>query len=229
MTDNNADYILKTALATFDRENPIDQELPQSTSGTKGKWLEHTTTAVAPFIKDWDIAQAWQWDAWPERQTYFPQLLTAQDPGIDVVAVTNDGDYIAIQCKARKLDNSGRGGSIGSAELNKFIANATNQLWSERWLATNGDNPISKNSLMQTKYSDPNRPIKEVNVHADVLKQLADDTANAPEPCPHCKISCVEPDPAPPNRPNNVCRTTQFRKASLSCKSRYSPIAEVSP
>lgn len=214
MTDNNADYILKTALETFDRENTADQSLPSNTSGTKGKWLEHLTTAVAPFIKDWDIAQAWQWNAWPDRHAKFPEL-SAIDPGIDVVARTNDGDYIAIQCKARKLNERGHGSPIHSTELNKFNSNTLSSIWAERWLATNGDNDISVNALMQTDHSDPNRPIKHINVHAAVYDQRVHNTSAPPQSCPHCQISCVEPDLENPPTQTKDCMQQEAVKTSV--------------
>lgn len=213
MTDNNADYILKTALETFDRENTADQSLPSNTSGTKGKWLEHLTTAVAPFIKDWDIAQAWQWNAWPDRHAKFPEL-SAIDPGIDVVARTNDGDYIAIQCKARKLNERGHGSPIHSTELNKFNSNTLSPIWAERWLATNGDNDISVNALMQTDHSDPNRPIKHINVHAAVYDQRVHNTSAPPSPVPTAKSLVSNPTRRILlRRPKTVCSRKQSKPA----------------
>ena len=204
--------IITAALDTLAQENPRDQELPPGNDpGTKGKWLERVTAAVAPLIKDWDIARAWLWDAWPDRQTYFPNL-TAVDTGIDVVAVANNGDHIAIQCKARQLDAAGRGNPIQSAELNKFTANSFHAIWTERWLVTNGDNQPSPNALMQTAYSDPNRPVKLINIHADLLAQQ---TAAAPEPCPHCQLSLAEPDPENPPRQTKQCMQDEAVAASV--------------
>ena len=207
-----SEQIITAALDTLAQENPQDQELPPgNAAGTKGKWLERVTAAVAPLIKDWDIARAWLWDAWPDRQTYFPNL-TAVDTGIDVVAIANNGDYIAIQCKARKLDAAGRGNNIQSAELNKFTANSFHAIWTERWLVTNGDNQLSPNSLMQTAYSDPNRPVKLINIHADLLAQQ---TAAEPEPYSPGQLSAAVPDPDNPPRQTKQCMQDEAVAASV--------------
>ena len=70
-----------------------------------GKWLENLTAAVGPYIKQWYIAECWTWAEWPEREARFPGS-TNQDIGIDVVAVRRgDRRHVAIQCKARRLEN----------------------------------------------------------------------------------------------------------------------------
>ena len=113
---------------------------------TGGQWLETLTAEIAPHIREWDIAQCHRWPDWPERDTHFPQS-TQQDIGIDAVAMRrSDGQHIAIQCKARQLDEHGRGADIHKTELDKFVAASANPFWAERWLITNGDNRISGNA-----------------------------------------------------------------------------------
>ena len=74
---------------------------PQATDGT---WLEDLTVQVGVYIKEWDIAQCYRWAEWPEREEHFPRS-TKQDVGIDAVAIRRgDKQYVAIQCKARQLD-----------------------------------------------------------------------------------------------------------------------------
>ncbi len=66
--------------------------------------MEDIAEQVGPLIKEWDISACYLWTKWPERETYFPDT-TGQDIGIDAVAIRrSDGEHIAIQCKARKLD-----------------------------------------------------------------------------------------------------------------------------
>ena len=203
MQPETGEPIITTALAALAELNPQQAD---------GIWLEDITVATAPHIKEWDIAQCWHWADWPERQTHFPDL-SAIDTGIDVVAVSNNGDHIAIQCKARQLDDSGRGSAIQSVELNKFTANSFHPIWAERWLVTNGDNQLTPNTSMQTTYSDPNRPIKLINIHADLRAQQ---TAAEPEPCPHCQISGGTPDPENPPRQTKQCMQDEAVAQSVS-------------
>ena len=171
------------ALAALDANNP---------HSTDGRWLEDLTAAVAPHLKDWDIARCYRWSDWPERETQFPGT-TQQDIGIDAVAVSrSDGGHIAIQCKARQLDAAGRGADITKGELDKFAAASANPFWTQRWLVTNGDNSPSNNTAQVISTYDPERPIKTVNIHADLI--AARHAAAPPEPCPHCDPAAA-PDP----------------------------------
>ena len=164
---------------------------------TDGKWLESLAVAAGPHIKEWDIAACWAWADWPERERQFPGA-TGQDVGIDAVALRrSDGRHIAIQCKARQLDASGRGDEIHKSELDKFIATSAGDFWAERWLITNGDNRISKNAIRASSMSAPG-PIKLVNIHADLLAQQ--NAAPPPEPCPHC-----QPEAPPEARQTRTC------------------------
>ncbi len=100
---------------------------------TDGEWLEAITVAVAPYIREWDIESAWRWNEWLHRETLFPNT-TKRDVGIDVVAVRRgDGRLVAIQCKARQLDENGRGSSIGSGEIAKFAFVSSGEDWAEHW------------------------------------------------------------------------------------------------
>ena len=144
---------------------------------TDGQWLETIAVDAAPYLREWDIAQCYSWADWPERETYFPQR-SRQDTGIDCVAVRrSDGEPIAIQCKARQLDASGRGDSISKSELDKFIGAADAAIWAERWLVTNGDTAVSPNTNQEGQ-------VKVINLHADLVAQQQ--AAPPPEPCPHC-------------------------------------------
>lgn len=144
----------------------VAEASPQQTGG---KWLEKLTVYVGPYIRDWDIAQCWRWDDWPDREQMQPQS-TSQDTGIDVVAVNRAGEYLAIQCKSRQLDESGRGGAIVKAEIDSFASASSDDFWSERWLVTNGDNPLGGNAMSAVPKS---RPIKIVNIANDLQQQRA--------------------------------------------------------
>ena len=150
-----------------------------SAQQTGGKWLENLTVDVGPYIKDWNIAECWHWAEWPEREQKKPES-TNRDTGIDVVAVNRDGEYVAIQCKSRQLDENGRGDSINKAEIDSFASASTDDFWSERWIVTNGDNPLGQNALSAVPKA---KPIKIINIANELAQQEATFTD---EECPHC-------------------------------------------
>lgn len=149
---------------------------PQDTDGT---WLEDLTVQVGPHIKEWDIDKCYHWSEWPEREDYFPNT-TKQDVGIDAVAV-RDGEYVAIQCKARKLDKCDDGAPIGKGETDKFANASADGFWAERWIVTKGNVPLNSNA--QQVLSMSSKPVKLVNISNDLLHQQ---TAPTDEECPHC-------------------------------------------
>ena len=155
---------------------------------TDGKWLEEITVKAAPHIKEWDVAECWLWDEWPEREKHFPNS-TKQDVGIDVVAKRKDGEYIAIQCKSRKLDEQGEGRAIGKDELNSFIGASVNPFWQELWIVANGANSMGQNAEQVLSMSGSNRPIKLINIKADLdaQKKFDDEDRAASEHCAHCE------------------------------------------
>ena len=163
---------------------------------TGGKWLEYETVRVARHIREWDIIECWPWAEWPARETHFPEA-GRQDVGVDCVAVRrSDGEHIAIQCKARQLDQHGRGSPINKEEFDSFASASSDEFWAERWIVTNGDNPLGPN-VKQT-LAMTTKPVKMVNIANDLLQQQA---AFTHEECPHC-----EPNP-----------DGEWRKQSKTC------------
>lgn len=153
-----------------------------------GKWLENLTAAVGPCIKEWDIARCWTWTAWPDRETVFPGS-TNQDIGIDVVAVRrSDERHVAIQCKSRRLDN-GVPVAIQKSELDSFANVSSNPFWAERWLVVNGEAPFSQQAGQALSMGGVDRPIKPINIHADLLNQSY---GQDERPCPHCQPDAPE-------------------------------------
>ena len=151
--------IIQKALKELDEKNPQQ---------TDGKWLEQLTVDVAPHIKEWDISEATLWGDWAKTQSHFPSI-TEQNVGIDVVAVRrSDGKHIAIQCKARQLDEQGQGASISKAETDKFVASTTDELWDELWLVTNGVNHVTANT--QSRSSLKSKPLKPINIYEDLCQ-----------------------------------------------------------
>ena len=80
---------------------------------TDGVWLEVLTAEVAPHIRDWNIGECWRWSEWPDRDEVMPQGTPSVDVGIDLVARRrDDGKWVAIQAKARRLDAMGEGAPV---------------------------------------------------------------------------------------------------------------------
>ena len=162
-------------------ENAIAMVAAASREQTGGKWLENLTVDAGPHIKEWDIGHCWPWAEWPEREAHFPGT-THQDVGIDCVAVRqSDGEHIAIQCKSRQLDEFGHGDPINKEEFDSFASASAGDFWSERWIVTNGDNPLG-NNVKQT-LAMTSKPVKMVNIANELLQQQA---AFTHEECPHC-------------------------------------------
>ena len=162
--------IISDAIAVANEMNP---------QATDGAWLEELTEQVGPYIREWDVDECYLWAEWPEREDRFP-TSTKQDVGIDVVAI-RDGEYVAIQCKARKLDEQGNGDAIDKGEIDTFASVSAGDFWAERWIVTNGNNPLGPNA--QQILSLNSKHITVVNITNDLLQQQA---VTVEEECPHC-------------------------------------------
>ncbi len=172
MQDANRIRIISEALDWANEMNPQD---------TDGTWLEDLTVQVGPYIKEWDIDRCYPWSEWPEREDHYPNS-TKQDVGIDAVATrSGDGEYVAIQCKSRQLNTDGQGDPIRKTEVDKFANTSSGSFWAERWVVTNGDNPLSDNILQAVSADE--KPIKLVNLTND-LRQAQ--TTPLEAECPHC-------------------------------------------
>ena len=172
-------------------ENGIDTLIEKNPQSTDGKWLELLTVKVAPHIREWDIETAYEWGDWQERPRQF-QDAGGQDIGIDVVAKRrSDGEYIAIQCKSRQLNEQSRGNDINKGEIDKFTSVSSGSFWAERWLVTNGDNRLSGNA--ESGLSMQDNPLKMVNIHKDLIEER--DSSYIDEDCPHCRPHADEEDP----------------------------------
>ena len=144
--------------------------------------MEEDVAATAPHIRDWDLEACWRWKDWPERQAVFHGSSPADD-GIDAVGVRrSDHGLVAIQCKARKLDDTGTGNPIGKDELDSFGHHAAADIWEERWLITNGNAPLSAPAARSVALS--GKTIKIVNFAADMEAQAAASAINGD--CQHC-------------------------------------------
>ncbi len=161
---------------------------------TAGEWLEVATRNAGPMIREWDIAESYLWSEWPAREEQFPGV-TKRDIGVDIVAVRrSDGEHIAIQCKARQLDERGAGAPISKSEIDSFANASAGALWAERWIVTNGNVPVGANALQAV--STHGKPIKQVNIALDLRQQLDSDNSYQAD-CPHCAEPNTDPADAP--------------------------------
>ena len=173
MTVTTADDVIAQALETLEEAK---------SEPTGGKWLERLTAQIAPYVREWDFSHCWTWTEWPDRERLLPET-TNQDNGIDAVAIDSNGNYIAIQCKSRQLDENGRGNAIDRPEITSFISESDNDLYTQRWLITNGDNRL--NDRAERTNSQLNKKIKLLNLHADLTAQAQGSIKD--EECPHCQ------------------------------------------
>lgn len=166
-SDPAARELISGALAEIERTSPQQ---------TDGRWLERLTADCAPLIAEWDVSAAWIWNDWPDRQAHYPDT---PDIGIDVVAKrAGDGEFVAIQCKSRKLDGHGRGTDITKAEFDSFLAASSDGLWTERWLVVNGAVRLSGNAGKTVG----RKPVPLVNIETDLRKQLEAHRTDTPKP-----------------------------------------------
>ena len=187
-------------------EQAIDRLESMRDQQSSGKWLEDLTAAVGPYVKEWDIVRCWTWTEWPDRETVFPGS-TNQDIGIDAVAVRrSDGRRVAIQCKSRRLEN-GVPVAIQKSELDSFANASSNPFWAERWLVVNGEAPFSQQAGQALSMGGVDRPIKPINIHADLLNQSY---GQDERPCPHC-----EPDAPETARQTKQCMQDEAVAAAV--------------
>ena len=157
----------------------------KSKHSSDGTWLESLTQQVAPHIKDWDVSHCWSWKDWPQRNELAPDV-GSRDIGIDLVAQRgSDGKLIAIQCKSRRLDEEGKGSSIGLEEIGKFVTASKSEMWAERWLITNGNVSIASGARSALSM-DRDNTILEKNLASDLL--LQSEAFVIEEECPHCSF-----------------------------------------
>ncbi|WP_419853446.1 DEAD/DEAH box helicase family protein [Candidatus Poriferisodalis sp.] len=162
----------------------LEANAPQQTDGV---WLEDLTERVAPHLREWNLSGCWRWEEWPDRVDVMPDGTPERDVGIDLVARRrDDGGWIAIQAKSRKLNELGEGEPVPSGELNKFLSAAANaEIWCERWLVVNGAVRLAGYSPGKAKMS--GAEVKVVNVAQAVESQrtAAHATDDDSEPLPH--------------------------------------------
>lgn len=171
MSEDAATRLASKASSVIDYA--LDKLAEHAHQETNGIWLEEVTTDVAPHVRDWNVDHCWRWEDWPDRDEVMPEGTPSVDAGIDLVARRrDDGGWIAIQVKSRKLNLAGEGERVTSGEMNKFLAAAADRgIWAERWLAVNGAVPLGGHTPGKVAMS--GAPVKVVNVAQAVQSQRA--------------------------------------------------------
>ena len=168
----------------------------QSLHPTGGTWLEELTQNVGNLLREWDIEECVDWDDWVQTQTVFPTKKSKKDIGIDLVAKRDSGKLIAIQCKSRQLNKDGSGDQIKFDDISNFMSITQDVVWVERWIITNGDNPLASNALEAQKMT-PSNPVKisvlsrDVQQELDALRQQSLATSSKTEMQNEVVASCV--------------------------------------
>ena len=143
-----------------------------SSQQTDGRWLEEATVRALPHIRELDLSDCWSWQDWPDKHEVLPEAPVHDTVGIDAVARRrSDNRWVAIQVKARELNDDGVGNPIHSAEVDKFLAGASNrEVWAERWLIVNGSVELSGHAPKKVVMS--GAPIKLLNLAELVSGQI---------------------------------------------------------
>ena len=185
-TGNTTDSATEAAASDDLLDDALDQLGANSYEQTDGIWLEDLAREVAPVLRDWNVSDCWRWQDWPQREEVMPEGTPSVDVGIDLVARRrDDGAWIAIQAKSRKLNSQGEGAPVNSGEIDKFLgAAADREIWAERWLVVNGAVPLGGYS--EGKASMSGVPLKVVNVAQAVRSQKSAQSVEA-DACPHCE------------------------------------------
>ena len=98
-----------------------------------GRGFELWVRDHAPAFPEWEVAECWLWDDWPDRRSdSFPEWPAGQSP-IDLVAKKTDGSLAAIQCKFYK------NASITPKQIREFAGTTSEEVFSERWLIAKAD------------------------------------------------------------------------------------------
>ena len=214
-------------------EAALDDALAQlaehSHSPTDGVWLEDLTRRVAPILRDWNVSDCWLWPEWPHREEVMPEGTPSVDVGIDLVARRrDDGAWIAIQVKSRRLNSQSEGAPVNSDEINKFLAAAANpEIWAERWLVVNGAVPLGGYS--EGKASMSGAALKVVNVAQAIRSQKSAQSAEA-DSCPHCEADggSYFSNDAPPPRRAHACNGRRSGRRWNACARTSRPMRTTS-
>ena len=92
----------------------------------KGRWFENLFLQMIRDIPEFAVDEAYRWADWPDRERL--TMLPLADSGIDLVAITDDGRTVAIQCKCYKEKDM-----MQREDINSFLA-VSGQPFDVRWI-----------------------------------------------------------------------------------------------
>lgn len=93
----------------------------------KGRWFELLFMRVARQVPELEVDGIWRWPDWPDRQAVTG--LDGRDIGVDLVARTTSGEWVAIQCKC--YDDSR---VLPKGEIDKFLGGSQHWAFGHRWI-----------------------------------------------------------------------------------------------
>ncbi len=113
----------------------VQRIMADSDPHRKGRSFEEFLARHLKDIPDAEVARAWRWSAVPPeiRRHAVSSAHGGQDFGIDVLAVRNDGGFIAVQAKAYAKT------ALTKSDVQKFLAASNlHQALTHRWIVATG-------------------------------------------------------------------------------------------
>ena len=101
----------------------------------RGRLFEALCLRLMEREADLGVAQAWTWRGWPNREELTG--LDGKDIGIDLVALTVEESWVAIQCKHRMAGEDGRIPILAKGDVDSFLACSQREPFDERWIMAN--------------------------------------------------------------------------------------------
>ncbi len=100
-----------------------------SNDSEKGRWFENLFLRLIRDTPEFDVNAAYRWRDWPDRERL--TRLPADDRGIDLIAVQNDGSIIAIQCKCYDESHT-----VQKSDIDSFLSASAESAFDERWVVS---------------------------------------------------------------------------------------------
>ncbi len=156
----------------------------------KGRWFEQLFMRVAMQQPEFEIDGIWRWADWPEREALTG--LDGRDIGVDLVARTTSGEWVAIQCKCYDERRT-----LGKRHIDTFLGGSQQPVFRLRWIvATCRWGPIAERAIhnahpqvaqidfreylhVQVEERDAERPVQEPwPLQADAIEDAVEGLAN---------------------------------------------------
>ena len=124
---------------------------------------------------EFEVNEIWRWSDWPDREELTG--LDGRDFGIDLVAQTTSGEYVAIQCKCYEEKYTVRKGDVDS-----FLGASQQSIFKLRWMvATCNWGPNAEKAI---RIANPRVTQIDFREYLDVLVEEVDAQRPVQEPWP---------------------------------------------